>query len=72
MKKKIALVTGANKGIGKKISTELINSGIYVIGTSTTVQGIRKIKKTFKKNGVGILINFLKIIEAKKKNSTIN
>lgn len=67
MKKKIALVTGANKGIGKKISTELINSGIYVIGTSTTVQGIRKIKKTFKKNGVGILINFLKIIEAKKK-----
>ncbi|VFP84983.1 3-oxoacyl-[acyl-carrier-protein] reductase FabG [Buchnera aphidicola (Cinara splendens)] len=67
MKKNIALVTGANRGIGKKISKELINAGIYVIGTSTTPQGVDKIKKTFKNHGIGILINFLKIIETKKK-----
>ncbi|VFP77804.1 3-oxoacyl-ACP reductase FabG [Buchnera aphidicola] len=67
MKKNIALVTGANKGIGKKISTELISKGIYVIGTSTTLQGVDKIKKTFKGHGIGVLINFLKIIETKKK-----
>uniref|UniRef100_A0A451DFE6 3-oxoacyl-[acyl-carrier-protein] reductase FabG n=1 Tax=Buchnera aphidicola (Cinara pseudotsugae) TaxID=2518978 RepID=A0A451DFE6_9GAMM len=67
MKKNIALVTGANRGIGKKILTELINTGIYVIGTSTTLQGVDKIKKICKDCGVGILINFLKITETKKK-----
>ncbi|VFP81136.1 3-oxoacyl-[acyl-carrier-protein] reductase FabG [Buchnera aphidicola (Cinara kochiana kochiana)] len=67
MKKKIALVTGANKGIGKKISLELANLGIYVIGTATTEIGINKIKKILKNKGIGILINFIDIPATKKK-----
>ncbi|VFP79233.1 3-oxoacyl-ACP reductase FabG [Buchnera aphidicola] len=67
MKKKIALVTGANKGIGKKISTELISLNIFVIGTSTTKKGVEIIKKNLQNNGTGILINFLKISTIKIK-----
>ncbi|VFP78212.1 3-oxoacyl-[acyl-carrier-protein] reductase FabG [Buchnera aphidicola (Cinara cuneomaculata)] len=66
MKKKIALVTGANKGIGKKISIELMNSGIYVIGTATTEVGINNIKKKLKNQGTSILINFIDISITKK------
>ncbi|VFP83712.1 3-oxoacyl-ACP reductase FabG [Buchnera aphidicola] len=66
MKKKIALVTGANKGIGKKISIELANSKIYVIGTATTEIGVNIIKKTLQNKGIGILIDFTKIYITKK------
>lgn len=67
MNKMIALVTGANGGIGKKISIELINSGIYVIGITKTEKGKKKIKKTFKKNGTGVIINLLHKSLIKKK-----
>ena len=36
--KKIALVTGASRGIGLEIAKELIKSGISVIGTSRDKQ----------------------------------
>ena len=36
---KIALVTGASRGIGKAIAIELGNSGFTVIGTATTAKG---------------------------------
>ncbi|ABJ90686.1 3-oxoacyl-ACP reductase FabG [Buchnera aphidicola] len=67
MKKKIALITGASGGIGKSISKELIRKGIYVIGTTTTRNGLKKLNKTFKKKGTGVIINFLKISIIKKK-----
>ncbi|WP_075433899.1 3-oxoacyl-ACP reductase FabG [Buchnera aphidicola] len=71
MKKKIALITGANRGIGKKIATDLINLGIYVIGTTTTKKGLVKIKKRFQSNGTGVLINFIHNSTIKKKIKSI-
>ena len=44
--KKIALVTGASKGIGLEIARELIGSGTTVIGTSRDLKVIEKIAKT--------------------------
>ena len=43
IEKKIALVTGASKGIGLEIAKELIKSGISVIGTSRDKQLIEEI-----------------------------
>jgi 3-oxoacyl-[acyl-carrier protein] reductase len=40
---KIALVTGASRGIGRAIAEELARHGAKVIGTSTTEQGASKI-----------------------------
>lgn len=59
MKKKYALVTGANRGIGETIALELIKKNIYVIGTATTKVGVQYIKKKLKKLGTGIILNFL-------------
>lgn len=47
--KKTALVTGANKGIGKAIAIKLIEQGIKVIGTSTTQYGVQVINTYLKK-----------------------
>ena len=35
MSKKIALVTGASRGIGAAIATQLGEDGMYVVGTAT-------------------------------------
>ncbi|CUR53208.1 SDR family NAD(P)-dependent oxidoreductase [Buchnera aphidicola] len=64
---KIALITGANRGIGKSILKKIIKKNIYVIGTSKTLLGVKKIKKLVNKSGTGILINFLNIQNTKKK-----
>lgn len=58
-KNKIALVTGASRGIGKNIALKLIKLGIYVIGTAKTNKGIQTIKKMFNRQGRGIQVNFL-------------
>ena len=41
--KKIALVTGASRGIGKAIAIELAQAGFFVIGTATTEAGSAEI-----------------------------
>lgn len=43
IEKKIALVTGASKGIGLEIARELLKSGISVIGTSRDKHSIEQI-----------------------------
>jgi 3-oxoacyl-[acyl-carrier protein] reductase len=42
---KLALVTGASRGIGRAIALELARSGARVVGTATTEQGAAEIGK---------------------------
>jgi 3-oxoacyl-[acyl-carrier protein] reductase len=42
---KIALVTGASRGIGRAIALELAKNGAKVIGTATTEEGAKKISE---------------------------
>lgn len=57
---KIALVTGATRGIGQAIAQTLAAKGAYVIGTATTAAGVETINAAFKQqqlNGRGILLD---------------
>ena len=57
---KIALVTGATRGIGKAIALTLGGSGATIIGTATTELGADNISKAFAENkisGKGIVLN---------------
>ena len=60
MKDKIALVTGASRGIGQCIALSLGREGATVIGTATTQEGADRITEHFKNeaiNGVGLVLN---------------
>jgi 3-oxoacyl-[acyl-carrier protein] reductase len=57
---KIALVTGASRGIGSAIATTLAKHGAYVFGTATNDSGANKIAAYFKENslsGEGIVLD---------------
>lgn len=57
---KIALVTGASRGIGQAIAILLSNQGATVIGTATTESGVEKINQYLGQSnikGTGILLN---------------
>lgn len=49
---KIALVTGATRGIGQAIALELGRQGAIVIGTATTAGGAERIAEYLKANGI--------------------
>jgi 3-oxoacyl-[acyl-carrier protein] reductase len=49
--KKIALVTGATRGIGREIALQLAEQGHIVIGTATSEKGADTISSTLKKAG---------------------
>lgn len=49
---KVALVTGASRGIGRAIALELGRNGATVVGTATTESGAEKITAYFKENGI--------------------
>lgn len=56
--KKIALVTGASRGIGRSIATTLAKNGITVIGTATSESGAEAITEYLKEfGGRGIALN---------------
>lgn len=60
LKDKIALVTGASRGIGHGIALALGRAGATVIGTATTQEGADKITTALKNeniNGCGIALN---------------
>ncbi|OBX04504.1 3-ketoacyl-ACP reductase [Gallibacterium genomosp. 3] len=54
---KIALVTGASRGIGKAIAEELISKGFTVIGTATSENGANAISAYLGENGKGLVLD---------------
>ena len=52
IKDKIAVVTGASRGIGKAIALELGKRGVIVLGTATSETGAAKITEWLKEAGV--------------------
>lgn len=55
--KRVALVTGATRGIGKAIAASLVGSGYFVVGTATSENGAATISKALGDNGVGKVLN---------------
>ncbi|MBW5415022.1 MULTISPECIES: 3-oxoacyl-ACP reductase FabG [Pseudomonas] len=57
---KVALVTGATRGIGQAIALELGRLGATVIGTATSESGAFRISESLKANGIegtGLVLN---------------
>jgi 3-oxoacyl-[acyl-carrier protein] reductase len=57
---KVALVTGASRGIGASIALELAKNNTLVIGTATSDKGVRAIEENFKlnnKKGIGLVLD---------------
>ncbi|KAA8690670.1 3-oxoacyl-ACP reductase FabG [Pseudomonas syringae pv. tagetis] len=69
---KVALVTGASRGIGQAIALELGRNGAVVVGTATSESGAERISATLKENGIegfGLMLN---VCDADSVNSVLS
>lgn len=57
MQGKIALVTGATRGIGRAVAEELVSKGAFVIGTATSEKGADSISVYLGEKGKGLVLN---------------
>ena len=55
--RQIALVTGASRGIGEAIATQLVAQGCFVIGTATTENGAKQISERLGDQGAGRVLD---------------
>lgn len=54
---RVALVTGASRGIGAAIAVSLKNAGFIVVGTATTEAGAQAIDERLAPQGGGVVLN---------------
>lgn len=57
MDKRIAVVTGASRGIGQAIAKSLLEAGYFVVGSATSESGVENIKATLGEQGTAFVLN---------------